>query len=109
MICDLNLKTCTKEDLKKKIEYIIDNCCDLTLIALESCYEKNPVMYFSDEPNGEVVGRIDSDCLGGYRIINEIYSDEHYYDDLENFVDELYDYIEENYQKYIYNFTNRSE
>lgn len=102
MNCDLNLNTCTKEDLKKKIEYIIDKCCGITLIALENNYEKNPVMYFPEEPNEAIVGRIESDCLGGYRIINEIYSDECYYDDLESFVDELYDFIEENYQRYTF-------
>ncbi len=101
MNCDLNLETCTKEDLKKKIEYIINKCYGITLIALESNYEKNPVMYFPDEPNGAIIGRIDSDCLGGYKILNEVYADEHYYDDLENFVDELYDYIVEYYQRYI--------
>lgn len=94
---NINLKTCTKEDLRRSIATMINKANVNTYILLEDEYTNNPsIIYTTDHKRkAKAFGQINviADILISYMDDNEGYRE-----DLAEFTDSLYNYIEKEYR-----------
>lgn len=92
---DINLKKCTKEELKETITYNLKNLDGIYYVTLEDIFTEEPTIKFL-EYNNRVLDFI---AIFEYDvIINNFSNDYSFYDDPTNFIDSLYNFICEYYR-----------
>lgn len=90
----INLETCTKNQLIARIEYMRKNAKDNLFIHLEDKYCENPRLLFDKNEKTSYVGQImiiDRNYPKLNKLINACWKDEFYEDTVESFVNDLYD------------------
>lgn len=90
----INLETCTKEQLIARIGYMLRNARNDLFIHLEDRYTENPRMLFDRNDKSCYIGKIsvfnETDKYMNV-LINTCWKDEFYEDTVESFVDDLFD------------------
>lgn len=94
---NINLKTCTKEDLRKSISTMLAKANTNTYILLEDEYTNNPsIIYTTDHKRkNNAFGQINVHMES---IISYFGDAEGYQEDTTQFVDDLYNYIVKEYR-----------
>ena len=103
----INLRTCTKGQLKKSIGAMLRKARYSTYICLEDVYTKNPTIEYKADRDSKY--NAFAEINAGYHGIDEVTKKpinaiiqledhEEYLVSLDEFVDYLYKYIEENYR-----------
>lgn len=90
----INLETCTKEQLIARIGYMLRNARNNLFIHLEDKWTENPRMLFDRDDTTTYIGKIiikDRNYPQLNELINACWKDEFYEDTVENFVNDLFD------------------
>lgn len=98
-MANVNLKTCTKGELKRSLYYVMDKANEDTHILLEDIYCDNPKLIYTckRERKHSAFGTIKV-MLEGTFIISYFEDKEGYREKSDKFIDDLYDYIVKEYR-----------
>ncbi len=91
---EINLETCTKEQLIARIGYMLRNASNDLFVHLEDKYTKNPRMLFDRDDKSCYIGKVavfNKIDKNMNVLINTCWKNEFYEDTVESFVNDLYD------------------
>lgn len=95
----IDLQTCTKEELKTKIIDTVNEYKNMVYVVLDSRHNEKPQLELRRVAEGmPTFGQFEYIGKNNFKVLNEVWADDEYYDNFDNYLNDLYSHIVEVYQ-----------